>query len=31
MSAAAAKDARARFGQDEIVAQYERFYEGVLG
>ena len=31
MSAAAAADARARFGQDEIVAQYERFYEGVLG
>jgi N-acetyl-alpha-D-glucosaminyl L-malate synthase BshA len=31
MSAAAAKDARTRFGQDEIVAQYERFYEGVLG
>jgi N-acetyl-alpha-D-glucosaminyl L-malate synthase BshA len=31
MSAAAAADARARFAQDDIVAMYERFYEGVLG
>jgi len=31
MSAAAAKDARARFSQDEIVGRYERFYESVVG
>jgi len=31
MSAAAAKDARARFSQDEIVSRYERFYESVVG
>jgi len=31
MSTAAAADARARFAQDDIVAMYERFYEGVLG
>ena len=31
MSTAAAADARARFAQDDIVATYERFYEGVLG
>jgi N-acetyl-alpha-D-glucosaminyl L-malate synthase BshA len=31
MSTAAAADARARFAQDDIVAMYERFYEGVVG
>ena len=31
MSAAAAKDARARFSQDEIVSRYEKFYESVVG
>jgi N-acetyl-alpha-D-glucosaminyl L-malate synthase BshA len=31
MSTSAAADARARFAQDDIVAMYERFYEGVVG
>jgi N-acetyl-alpha-D-glucosaminyl L-malate synthase BshA len=31
MSAAAAADARARFGQDEIVAQYEALYADAVG